>query len=429
MQTAIRLPYPHVGTAYHPRSQTYDGHQPGNGRERKKKAPAARKRNGFLTGRILPVISDTIRPPFYETGIDLSTGEDFDYLYRSAVRYAGLLGSELPYRKPRRCKHYRPEIARLYRALDSILADQVNLESCNGKLSFCVYRHLNWPDDTLLWLPVDFTERLPRQLKRITLEFIRRFVAHHRMQKVTDSMYYEMTEDFALNDTGLGKKEQAELRRLEASYKEGGKAYRALARMYGNPFCTRLEEKLGAYKTGTEDEEELLGLIREGLELIGEGVPCIMDYEYDWAMEESPDFFPITMRDQVALAYSINDRVAKEMECYLNSSLQESYALTPVSTLLLTPDTRTLLQEDNYPERFADSPTGSAALPITSHITFNDIQYERTDKKPKENHGAQGGADCLSGRKQGMARERLLLPGTPSDRREREDACRHSRHL
>ena len=79
-----------------------------------------------------------------------------------------------------------------------------------------------------------------------------------------------------------------------------------------------------------------------------------MDYEYDWAMEESPDFFPITMRDQVALAYSINDRVAKEMECYLNSSLQESYALTPVSTLLLTPDTRTLLQEDNYPERFAD---------------------------------------------------------------------------
>lgn len=354
MQTAIRLPYPYVGTAYHPRSQTYDGHQPGNGREGKKKAPAARKRNGFLTGRILPVISDTIRPPFYETGIDLSTGEDFDYLYRSAVRYAGLLGSELPYRKPRRCKHYRPEIARLYRALDSILTDQVNLESCNGKLSFCVYRYLNWPDDTLLWLPVDFTERLPRQLKRITLEFIRRFVAHHRMQKVTDSMYYEMTEDFALNDTGLGKKEQAELRRLEASYKEGGKAYRALARIYGNPFCSRLEEKLEAYKTDTEDEEELLDLIREGLELIGEGIPCIMDYEYDWAMEESPDFFPITMRDQVALAYSINDRVAKEMECYLNSSLQESYALTPVSTLLLTPETRTLLQEDNYPERFAD---------------------------------------------------------------------------
>jgi len=353
MQTAIRLPYPHVGTAYHPRSQTYDRYQPGNGREGKKKAPAAWKRNGFLTGRIFPVISDTIRPPFYETGIDLSTGEDFDYLYRFAVRYVGLLGSELPYQKPRRCKYYRPEIAKLYRVLDSILADQVNLESCNGKLSFCVYRHLNWPDDTLLWLPVDFTDRLPRQLKRITLEFIRRFVSHHRMQKVTDSMYYEMTEDFALNDTGLGKKEQVELRKLEASYKEGGKAYRALARMYGNPFCIRLEEKLGAYKTDKEDEKELLDLIREGLELIEEGVPCIMDYEYDWAMEESPDFFPITMRDQVALAYSINDRVAKGMECYLNSSLQESYALTPVSTLLLTPETETLLQEDNYPERFA----------------------------------------------------------------------------
>ena len=354
MQTAVRFPYPHVGTACHPRGQTDDRHQPGNGREGEKKAPAARKRNGFLTGRILPVISETIRPPFYEEGIDLSTEEDFDYLYRSAVRYAGLSGTELPYQKPRRCKHYRSEIARLYGALDSILEDRVNLEACNGKLSFCVYRFLNWPDDTLLWLPIDFTKRLPRQLKRITLEFIRRFVSHHKMQKVTDSMYYEMTEDFALNDTGLGKKELTELRRLEASYKKGGKVYRALERMYGNPFCTRLEEKLEAYETGNEGEKELLVLIREGLELIGEGTPCIMDYEYDWAMEESPDFFPITMRDQVALAYSTNDRVAKEMVCYINSSLQESYALTPVSTLLLTPDTRTLLQEDNYPERFAD---------------------------------------------------------------------------
>ena len=353
MQTTIRLPYQHVGTACHSRSQTDDRHQPGNGQEGKKKVPAARKRNGFLTGRILPVIPETFMPPFGEASIDLSTGEDFDYLYRSAVRYAGLSGSELPYQKPRRCKHYRPEIARLYRALDSILADQVNLEFRKGKLSFCVYRYLEWPYDTLFWIPVDFTERLPRQLKRIVLEFIRRFVFHHRIPKMTDSQYYEMTEDFALNDPCLDKKEQEELKRLETSYKKGGKAYRALARMYGKPFCSRLKEKLEVYKTDNEDEKELLGLIREGLELTGEGVPCIMDYEYDWAMEESPDFFPVTMRDQIALAYSINDRVAKETVCYINSTLQESYALSPVSTLFLTPETKTVLQGDNYPERFA----------------------------------------------------------------------------
>ena len=264
MQAAIRFSYPHVSTAYHPRNQTDGRHQPGNGREGKKKAPTARKRNGFLTGRILPVTSETIRPPFSEASIDLSidlsTGEHFDYLCRSAIRYAGLLGSELPYQKPRRCKHYRPEIAKLYRALDSILADQVNLEFRKGKLSFCVYRFLDWPDDTLLWMPVDFTERLPRSLKRITLEFIRRFVSHHKILKITDSMYYEMTEDFALSDPCLDKKEQAELKRLEASYKEGGKAFRALARMYGDPFCSRLAEKLEAYKTGNEAEGVLLAL-------------------------------------------------------------------------------------------------------------------------------------------------------------------------
>lgn len=354
MQTAIRLPYPYIGTAYHPRSRTDGRHQPGNGQKKEKDASAARKRNRFLTGRILPVISDTIVPPCSETGIDLSTGEHFDYLYRSAMRYAGLLGSELPYRKPRRCKHYRPEIAKLYQALDSILADQVNLEFKEGKLSFCVYRYLEWPDDTLFWMPVDFTERLPCRLKRITLEFIRRFVSHHKMQKITGSMYYEMAEDFALNAPCPDKKEQAELRRLEASYKEGGKAYRALERMYGNPFCTRLEEKLEAYRTDNEDEKELLALIREGLELTGEGVPCIMDYEYDWAMEESPDFFPFTMGDQIALAYSVNDRVAKEIEGYINSSVQESYALSPVSVLYLAPETERTLQGDNYPLRFAE---------------------------------------------------------------------------
>lgn len=324
MQAAIRSSYPHVSTAYHPRNQTDGRHQSGNGREGEKKAPAARKRNGFLTGRILPVTSETIRPPFSEASIDLSTGEHFDYLCRSAIRYAGLLGSELPYQKPRRCKHYRPEIAKLYRALDSILADQVNLEFRKGKLSFCVYRFLDWPDDTLLWMPVDFTDRLPRSLKRITLEFIRQFVSHHRIPKITDSMYYEMTEDFALNDPYLGKKERAELKRLEA------------------------------YKTGNEAEGVLLALVREGLELTGEGAPCIMDYEYDWAMEECPDFFPITMRDQIVLAYSVHDRVAKETECYINSSAQEAYALSPVSTLHLTPETERTLQEDNYPLRFAD---------------------------------------------------------------------------
>lgn len=324
MQAAIRSSYPHVSTAYHPRNQTDGRHQSGNGREGEKKAPAARKRNGFLTGRILPVTSETIRPPFSEASIDLSTGEHFDYLCRSAIRYAGLLGSELPYQKPRRCKHYRPEIAKLYRALDSILADQVNLEFRKGKLSFCVYRFLDWPDDTLLWMPVDFTDRLPRSLKRITLEFIRQFVSHHRIPKITDSMYYEMTEDFALNDPYLGKKERAELKRLEA------------------------------YKTGNEAEGVLLALVREGLELTGEGAPCIIDYEYDWAMEECPDFFPITMRDQIVLAYSVHDRVAKETECYINSSAQEAYALSPVSTLHLTPETERTLQEDNYPLRFAD---------------------------------------------------------------------------
>ena len=52
------------------------------------------------------------------------------------------------------------------------------------------------------------------------------------------------------------------------------------------------------------------------------------------------------------LAYSNNDALTENMECYFNSDYRETYAITPVTSMYLTPETDRLFRMDDYPERF-----------------------------------------------------------------------------
>ena len=356
MQTIIGTPRTNVGPVYHPGNRTIDRHQPGNGREDAKKTSTSRRRNDFLTGRILPVSADYIMTTYDGREINLTTAESHDYLYRSALNYAQLQGTELPYKiSHKKKRQYRLEIVRLYEALKSILPEQINFEVVDDRLSFCLYRFHNWPDDTLFWMPLDFTKRLRKGLKQITLEFIRRFVRHHRLEKITSLSHYEMLEDYIFDyEEDMDKKQRRKLIRLENSYKEGGKISNALKRMCGRAFCARWEEKLEAFHPENESEKELLDLIREGMAFIAEEFPCILSYEYDWEREDEPDFFPIELSTLVALAYSIDEPVTKQIESYLNGIGMETYALTPVSTWILTPNTERLFPIDDFPEKFAE---------------------------------------------------------------------------
>lgn len=87
--------------------------------------------------------------------------------------------------------------------------------------------------------------------------------------------------------------------------------------------------------------------------LMGKGVPCIMDYQYDWIYEKEPDFMPAPLESQILLAYSTNDEIVRDMMSTFSADMQESYNLTPVSTMLLTPETDRIFSMDDFPERFA----------------------------------------------------------------------------
>ena len=355
MQNAIRITNGGTGRIDHQGRRPlvhrtgYDG--PG-----KKKTAATGERNAFLTGRFLPIAADYLVED--ETGgacVNLTTSENFDYLYRSALRYADLMNVRLPFRA-RKGSGPRINITALYKALDETLPEHVNLEERAGRLHFCLYRFHDWPDHTLFWLPVDFTENLPVPLRRIVREFIRQFVRYHGLNAVTETWYYELAveelDDWKNRDPEASPQTIRKYKRLAESYLSG-KIAKTLNRMEGKPFCTDLEEKVRKYRAAVKEERELLELIREGMGLITPGNPCIMQYGYDWAYERSPDFPPIDLDCQIMLAYSNNDTLTENMECYFNSDYRETYAIIPVTSMYLTPETDRLFRMDDYPERLS----------------------------------------------------------------------------
>lgn len=357
MQTALRITNAGIGTPDYPRSRIR-GRQPGSKQAGKKKAPASRKRHGFLTEKIQPLTPDYHIVTNENTGetVNLTTLDSFDYLYRSALRYTQLMGINLPFRKKKGDSH-RMNIIKLFNVLENILPEYINLEMVDGRLHFCLYRFHKWPDHTLFWIPVDFTEKLPCELKRITLEFIRRLVRHHGLQDITDTYYYEMAveflDDYESYDAEADPQDVSSYESLVKSYRKG-KIHRILKRMKGKSFCSHFEKRMEEYHSEKKNEQKLMELMKEGLTFITPDSPRIMQYYYDWAYEKSPNFQPAGLEVLVMLTYSVKDALCKEMVAYFNSDCQESYAITPVTTLYMTPETDKLLCMEDYPEKLAD---------------------------------------------------------------------------
>ena len=74
---------------------------------------------------------------------------------------------------------------------------------------------------------------------------------------------------------------------------------------------------------------------------------------YNSIDEKEPNFPPIGLDTQIMLAYSNNDMLAENMESYFNSDCRETYAITPVTYMYLTPETDRLFRMDDYPERLS----------------------------------------------------------------------------
>ena len=140
MQTALRISQGESGRTHYPFGQPVR-HPKRNVGTKKEDTAATGKRHDILTDKIPPLAPDFWHKDGYDgSPVNLTTPENFDYLYQSASNYAGLMGIKLPFRY-RKGGSPRLKITELYKAMDESVPECVNLEEKEGRLHFCLFRH------------------------------------------------------------------------------------------------------------------------------------------------------------------------------------------------------------------------------------------------------------------------------------------------
>ena len=145
---------------YHIGTRKYE-HKPGHQEQKEKKTPSSRKPHGFLNTRIPSIAPDLYVENDRDATVNVTTKENLDFLYRSAMKYAQLLDVELPYHPTGRTST-REKICLLYNALDSIVSHHVNLELVGDRLQSVSTIFMNGRIIRFSLCPIDFTERLQR---------------------------------------------------------------------------------------------------------------------------------------------------------------------------------------------------------------------------------------------------------------------------
>lgn len=321
-----------------------------DGQERKD-CGSKRGRNSFLT---TPVTAKAAQSLVKEWGVEeryeLITQENYEFLRDSYIRYVKLLGGEP---EPISGKSVGESIVALYHAVNRLAGDMtgVNIEQDAGRLRFRLWKWHEWGQCTLYYFPVKFIEGLNPRLKRIAATFMHDLMRGNGMYTILDCDEFDFAID-CLSEPGEASPEEVETwNRLRRSYEEG-KIHRLLKQVCGKRYYKYLNRALDKYKPRNGYEEELAGLMKEGLQFLHPEKP-LMGYAYDPYFREEPDFYPISLESQVMIVYDERDPVSEFLENYFNSYYGETYEIVPMETLDLSPDMdRTFSMDDDYPERF-----------------------------------------------------------------------------
>ena len=308
--------------------------------------------NSFLNMSFSPIAPQSvIRESHDGISHNLITQENYEFLRDSYFRYAGLLNAEAPHD---RGKSVGEGIANLYNELAALLDEtvHVNYEERNGRLYFNLWQAHTWGEYTLYYFPVKFVEALNPKLRRIALSFLHHLMMANGFSTINDEEDTNWVfELLSQDDDGEDKKERAERHRLLHSYKEG-RIYKLLDRVYRKSYYKDLPEAIDKYECRNSLEQELIALMRQGLEFVNPD-KSIMSYAYDPWFDEEPEYYPKGLEQQIRVVYDCEDIMTEYLIDFYNSSRQETYDIIPITTFALSPETdKVFSMEDNYPERF-----------------------------------------------------------------------------
>jgi len=307
-------------------------------------------RSSFLKTVFTPIAPKVVIRNWDGVDYNYVTEENYEYLVKSAKKYASLLGVELIHNPG----HSTGEgISNIYDELDNIIGEiNLNIEPRDDKLRFVLWKYHPWSDYTFFWLPVKFTETLNPKLKKIAISFVHQFMHSNGMITTNEAFDVEWILEWAMDGLEECEPEDGEKNlKIIDSYKSG-KVHRLMERIDTKCYHKNLATTLDKYIPNNEFEKELIELFKEGLQFIGKDKPSIMSYGYDPLYDEERDYHPVDMERMIRIVYDLDDFVTEWMMDWANNELREAYDISPATTVILSPDTEQLFTMDAYPDNF-----------------------------------------------------------------------------
>lgn len=348
MQTVGTIASRKTGSVYHKPGGTEHIRRSG---AKKKDCSTKRCCNSFLKTSVVSIAPQVVTCDWQGEECNYVTKKNYRYLLKSATKYATLLGVGLNHNPG---KSIGEGISNLYDELDNIIGElNLNIEPKGDRLEFVIWKYHPWRDFTFYWLPVKFAESLNPRLKKIALTFINNFMHSNGMETTNRAADVEwLLEGAKDNVDECDTKERKRLLKLIDSY-ESGKIYRLMKKIESDSRHYKfLPAVLEKYSPNNEFETELIRLFKEGLQFIGKDKPSIMSYGYDPMYDQERDYPPVDMDKMVRVVYDVDDVVTEWLMEWTNNELRESYDISPVTWVALSPGTDKLFSMDQYPDHF-----------------------------------------------------------------------------
>lgn len=318
----------------------------------KKNYSAQRCCNSFLKTTFQSTVPSFIIKDYGDGTFNIITQENYDFLRDSYFRYAELLNVKADHTPGRTLND---SINQLFYDLETILSDKIglNIEMYDGRLHFTLWKYHRWGTCELYYFPIKFLTQVNAELRRIAISFLNRFMRANGIGSILDCDEHECIMESILweHDTNETDKEIIKDRKRIESYQTGA-INKLLKRVETKSYHDDIHTALHDYKPVSAWESKLIDAMLDGMEFLDPKKP-IMDYDYDPYFEEEPDIYPVRLHRQICIVYEDDDIVTRTLIDFINSDYRESYEIIPVTTMKLTPDTKSLFKiSDEYPERF-----------------------------------------------------------------------------
>lgn len=304
----------------------------------------------FLTIPLRPIAPEHVQGGWGDDKYELITQENYEFLRDSYLRYAELMGIA-PNHTPG--KTLGESINNVYREMKALIGNNLglNIDDNMGRLYFNLWAYYEWGKYVVYYFPVKFIEELNPRLKRITVSFFNGLMRANGFSTIIGEYDLEAVLEW-MGDTQCQTHEEVKkAEKLVYSYNEG-KASKILDTVLKKSYHRNIRVAVNRYPPQNEFERALIDAMKEGMEFIYTDVG-IMEYEYDPYFDEERDYPPITLDRQIRVVYDGDDAVSEGILDYFNCEQQETYELTPVRCMALSPQTEKLFSmEENYPERF-----------------------------------------------------------------------------